>query len=35
MRRLLLDKGILAQCLSAADIDKPATDISIKPESLD
>jgi putative (di)nucleoside polyphosphate hydrolase len=32
MRRLLLDKGMLAQCLSAADIDKPATDICNKPK---
>ena len=35
MRRLLLDKGILAQCLTAADTIKPVTDISLKPESLD
>lgn len=35
MRRLLLDKGILAQCLAAADTTKPVPDICIKPQSLD
>ena len=35
MRRLLLDKGILAQCLTAGDTTKPVSNISTKPQSLD